>query len=98
MSNAKLNKKYEKVVNLDVPIISKDLVIPDFNKKKTEERFRLMVFPKTKIPYVDLPHGMKNILFRSHKTENRHTEAVNIKWHNYTTTLKNNEAYDAWTT
>ena len=59
-------KKYNSMFNPDdPPIVSRDLDLPNPIQQQTKHRLRLMVFPKTKIPFVDLPHGMKNILYRS---------------------------------
>lgn len=61
-----------------------------------------MVFPKTKIPYVDLPHGMKNILYRSHRKNfdddgnTLDSKELSEKWHVNTTTMLNTEVYEQW--
>lgn len=86
----------------DPPYITSTLDLQNPIQEQTRHRLRLMVFPKTKIPYVDLPHGMKNILYRSHRRNVDDdgnvidSKGLSEKWHVNTTTMLNTEVYEQW--
>lgn len=97
------SKKSRSLYNPDEPpYIQSKLELANPIQEQTRHRLRLMVFPKTKIPYVDLPHGMKNILYRSHRRNFddegnvMDSKGLSEKWHVNTTTMLNTEVYEQW--